>query len=125
MKKKSLWLAVALLSAGVIQGCQFVEAKPGADKVRVLSKEEARECLQITTTNVKTTAEVGLIKRDDKAVADELERLAINDAVGADADTVVAISEVKDGGRKYIIARCVGVETWCQNHTDVANCRGN
>lgn len=125
MKQKKMWLAVALLTVGVIQGCQLVPAKPGADKVRVLTKEEARECLQITTTNVKTTAEVGLIKRDDKAVADELERIAINDAVSAGGDTVVPITEVKEGGRKFIIARCVGVESWCNEHPEVPNCRNN
>lgn len=98
----SLVLALALAS------CSWVELKPEAHKVRVLSQEEVEPCKRLGKTTVSVKSSVAGVPRKQSVMARELEKLARNSALNLNGDTVVPVTEIVDGEQSFDIYRCVG-----------------
>jgi len=82
-------------------GCNFVELKPEADTVKILTADQVANCNPSGTITTKVLDEVLFIPRDDGAMATELEMLARNEAIKSDANAIVPISEIEDGQRTF------------------------
>ncbi len=95
-----LGLVVLLLSA-----CSWVELTPEGEKVTVAKAEHITNCkfTGTTTVSVRSTA-VG--DRDMAKIKTELETLARNEASKLKGDTVVPVTEIKDGEQTFKVYQC-------------------
>ena len=95
-----LGLVVLLLSA-----CTWVELTPEGEKVTVAKAAHVTNCkfAGTTTVSVKSTA-VG--DRDMAKIKTELETLARNEAVKLKGDTVVPVTEIKEGEQTFKVYQC-------------------
>ena len=95
-----LGLVVLLLSA-----CTWVELTPEGENVTVAKAEHVTNCkfTGTTTVSVRSTA-VG--DRDMAKIKTELETLARNEAVKLKGDTVVPVTEIKEGEQTFKVYQC-------------------
>lgn len=87
-------------------GCSFVELKPEADSVSVLTADQAAQCKPVGTATTQVLDEVMLISRNEETMAEELEILARNEAIKSGANAIVPISEVEEGQRTFKVYIC-------------------
>ena len=92
-----------------MSACAWVTLTPAGEKVRVLDSTEVTTCKELGHTTVALLAKVAGINRNEEEVKKELAMLTRNSAADMGGDTVVAISEVKEGKRTYTVYKCVGV----------------
>jgi len=92
-----------------ISACAWVKLTPGGEKVRVLGAAEVTTCKDLGITTVSLLAKVAGINRNEDEVSKELSFLARNAAADLGGDTIVPISQVKDGKRSYAVYQCIGV----------------
>ena len=105
---KFAYALITIVFAVVLASCSWVELKPEAEKVRVLSEEEVKPCKRLGKTTVSVKPSVAGVPRKESVMARELEKLARNGAVNLNGDTIVATSEIVDGEQTFDIYRCVG-----------------
>lgn len=92
-----------------MSACSWVELTTGGEKVRVLAAEEVTTCQELGKTVVSSMAKVAGINRSEEKIEKELAMLARNAAADMGGDTVVPVSEVKEGKRSYTVYKCIGV----------------
>lgn len=101
--------ATAFLGIVLVSGCTWVKPTPGGDQVRVASSPaEVASCKQIGKTTVSLLDRVSLYKRDQKKVENELFILGRNSAAEMGGDTILPVSEVFQGERRFAVYRCRG-----------------
>jgi hypothetical protein len=100
---RALVLAVAAVT---VDACSWVQLKPEAVRVVVAREDHLAGCRRVGQTTVRTTASVAGVPRGSGTVSEELERLARNAAVEADADTVVPVDRPWWGEQKFTMYRC-------------------
>lgn len=98
---------VAAACAAVLGGCSFVDVQPNARDVLVLANERVQDCERLGETRVSVAAQIGFIKRREKDVRRDLERLARNSAADMGGDTVTPESGIKEGKQTYGIYDCI------------------
>jgi hypothetical protein len=98
---------IALMAAAILaSGCTTVKLKPTAADIVVARTEHVQNCKRVGQTTVRTTDMVAGVPRGAEVVGVELERLARNAAVEADADTIVAVDKPWWGEQKFDMYRC-------------------
>lgn len=101
------FLATAVLGIFLISGCTWVKPTPGSDQVRVASSPaEVANCKQLGKTTVSLLDKVGYFKRDQKKVEDELFTLGRNSAAEMGGDTILPVSDIFQGERRFAVYRC-------------------
>lgn len=100
---KKILIVIALLA---LQGCSWVQLDPAGEQVKVVEQQHVEGCKLLGKTTVSVKATVAGIARDEDDMQKELEVLARNHAADINGDTIVAISEIKDGRRVYNVYRC-------------------
>ena len=101
------FLATAVLGIFLVSGCTWVKPTPGGEQVRVASSPaEVAGCEQIGKTTVSLLDRVGALKRGQKKVEDELFVLGRNSAAEMGGDTILQVSEVFQGERRFAVYRC-------------------
>ena len=101
------FLATAVLGIILVSGCTWVKPTPGGDQVRVASNPaEVAGCEQIGKTTVSLLDRVGALKRGQQKVEDELFVLGRNSAAEMGGDTILPVSEVFQGERRFAVYRC-------------------
>ncbi|HET7923033.1 MAG TPA: DUF4156 domain-containing protein [Gammaproteobacteria bacterium] len=106
MRAKSLLALVLTLAVG---DCTWVSVSPEAQQhgVIALSLDRVANCRQLSQIQVSVANTVGVFKRMPSDVEHDLTNLAINEAAKSDADTVAALSPVKDGAQTFGIYQCL------------------
>jgi hypothetical protein len=95
-----LGLVVLFLSA-----CTWVELTPEGEKVTVAKAEHVTNCKFAGTTTVSVKSKtVG--ERDLGKIKTELETLARNEASKLKGDTVVPVTEIKEGEQTFKVYQC-------------------
>ena len=102
MKKGLILLAMSL----VLSGCSWVQPLPGADDVALMQIEDVAKCQKLGSTRAQTLNKVTMFERDQEAMRNELIALAKNEAVRMRGDTIVQLSELKDGTMEFGIYDC-------------------
>lgn len=98
---------LVLIAAAVLaSGCTTVKLKPTAAEIVVAREEHVQSCKRLGQTTVRTAEMVAGVPRGAEVVNAELERLARNAAVEADADTVVGVDKPWWGEQKFNMYRC-------------------
>ncbi|MHB8789706.1 MAG: DUF4156 domain-containing protein [Desulfobulbaceae bacterium] len=101
------FLATAVLGIFLISGCTWVKPTPGGDQVRVASSPtEVAGCKELGKTTVSLLDKVGYFDRDQKKVADELFILGRNSAAEMGGDTILPVSDIFQGERRFAVYRC-------------------
>jgi len=96
-----LGLMVLLLSA-----CSWVKLTPEGEKVTVAKAAHVVNCKFAGTTTVSVKSDMASVDRDIKTVKTELETLARNEASKLKGDTIVPVSEIKDGEQTFKVYKC-------------------
>ncbi len=96
-----------LLVSIALSACSFVKLTPQGEKARVLSAAEVTHCRLMGKTTSTTTDKVVGIRRHQKAIDEELQALARNEAYKMGGDTIVAEGAEKNGSQTFSVYRCV------------------
>ena len=104
MIKRSI---TAFMFCLTLTACQFVPLTEGGEKARVLSAQEVQQCKKVGNTTASVKADILGIKRQETVVAQELTRLARNNAAVMGGDTVVPASQIVRGTQLFNIYKCV------------------
>ena len=99
-------LAVAGLSVA-LAGCVWVDVKPQAEKVRILTAAEVGRCKPLGKITSNTADTVWIFTRGKSTVQEELSRLARNHAGGMEGDTVVPTGPAIEGEQTFNVYRCI------------------
>ncbi|MHB8810972.1 MAG: DUF4156 domain-containing protein [Desulfobulbaceae bacterium] len=101
------FLATAVLGIFLVSGCTWVKPTPGGEHVRVASSPaEVAGCEQLGKTTVSLLDRVGAIKRGQEKVEDELFILGRNSAAEMGGDTILPVSDIFQGERRFAVYRC-------------------
>ncbi len=104
--ENSLKALLLLITLSVIS-CTWVKLTPEGEKVRVLSIDEVSSCKKLGKTTTSLKDKIAGMKRSEKKVQKEMQALARNSAVDMGGDTVVPVSEIKDGKQTFEVYKCV------------------
>jgi len=96
-----LGLVVLLLSA-----CSWVKMTPEGEEVTVAKAAHVANCKFAGTTTVSVKSDVVSFKRDAETMKTELETLARNEASKLKGDTIVPVTEIKDGEQTFKVYKC-------------------
>lgn len=107
LTRRIIMIGAGVFLAGSQAACTWVELKPQAEKVRVLSPYEVGRCRLLGNVTSNTAASIGFIVRSKSAVQEELHRLARNHAAGMGGDTVVAKGPMLEGEQSFNVYRCI------------------
>jgi hypothetical protein len=103
------YLATAVLGIFLFSGCTWVKPTPGGDQVRVASSPaEVANCREIGKTTVSLLDKVSFYKRNQKKIEDELFILGQNSAAEMGGDTILPVSDIFQGERRFAVYRCRG-----------------
>lgn len=97
---------IVILLPLALAGCAWVQLTEEAESVRVASADRVADCRRIGETTVSVRDRIAAVQRSPGKVADELERLARNEAAELGGDRVVALGPVRDGRRSYAVFDC-------------------
>lgn len=96
--------AAATLALGA---CTWVKMEPEGSRVRVLAADAATQnCTARGEIGVSVKDKVGLYRRNDLKVRDELETMARNEAVSLSADAIQPLDEPSYGEQRFAAFRC-------------------
>ncbi len=99
-------LPVAILTMG-LSACQWVKPTEGGDQVSLVKRAHIVNCEKLGSTTSKVKEKVGIVKRKERKVVDELVTLAKNEAAGLGGDTIVANGPLQAGTQAFDIYRCM------------------
>ena len=101
------WKLMILLMTGLLVSCTWVKLTPEGEKVRVLSIDEVASCKKLGKTTTSLKDKIAGMSRNEAKVQKEMQALARNSAADMGGDTVVPVSEVKDGRQTFEVYKCV------------------
>lgn len=93
----SLVVGVSVLAAS----CTWVEPDAAGKQVQVAYGKNLGACTSKGDISVSVKHKVGLYRRNDLKVRDELESLARNEAARIGADTIQALDEPLNGEQRF------------------------
>ncbi len=100
---RMLLLLPAIAVAG---GCSFTKLTEGGANVRPATAAEVASCTGLGKVTASVAHEVGFIQRSEGAVRDNVYDTAKNSAAGMGGDTIVPVSELRDGKQAFDVYRC-------------------
>lgn len=109
LQRKRDWVFSALLGLGIagLSACTWVELKPEAEAVQVVSDAYIDGCVLKGTIQSQTTANVGFVTRSAEALQLELSNLARNQAVVMGANRLVPDSLISpEGSQRFRAYLC-------------------
>jgi len=103
MRNRMLLLLPAVAIAG---GCTFTKLTEGGANVRPATAAEVGSCTGLGRTTASVVHEVATIPRHPDAVQENVNVTARNSAASMGGDTIVPVSELKDGKQTFEVYRC-------------------
>lgn len=100
---KLMWL---LVFTSLCSACTWVKVNDDGKNVAVSKMANVQGCEKVRTVNVKVTDNLGPLDRSADKVATELATMARNEAVSFNGDTVVPVTEIKDGAQSFAVYKC-------------------
>ena len=89
-----------------LHACTWVKITPGGEKVVVSDGVGVANCVHKGEVEAALKSRVAGVERNATKVQLELETLARNEASKMGGDTIVAISNVRDGKKDYAVYLC-------------------
>ena len=104
------WKMIGFAAAvGLLGGCassDFIETRPGSDRVALAEADQIGACAPKGQITVSVLAQVGFVNRSVEDIDANLLQLAKNGAVDAGGDTVVKGPRPELGKRTFSIYKC-------------------
>ena len=100
-------IAIATALAILLPACSWVTLTPEGKKTRVLGAAEVAQCQKVGSTTSSTKNVVAGFERSEERVSEELEFLARNAAIDLNGDTVVPVTQPRNGRQTFDVYRCV------------------
>ena len=100
------YLLLALISILFISGCTWVHLTSEGELVQKVTASDVEECKRIGEATVSVKAKVAGINRSSEKIAGELLILGQNAASEMDGDTIVPVSDIKEGEQTFNVYRC-------------------
>lgn len=104
--KKQLFLSLLSLMPFALANCTWVKPIENASEVALVNPVHIVQCETLGTTRVSVKDRLGVLKRNNEKVAEELNTLAKNSAVEMGGNTIVELSDVTDGAQEFGIYQC-------------------
>jgi hypothetical protein len=99
-------MAVVCTLALATSACTFVKPASQSEAVRIVGHGEVAKCTDIGRTEVSVPYSFLFIPRSQKSVNKDIQALARNSAIDMHGDTIVPISQPKDGTQSFEVYRC-------------------
>jgi len=93
-----------ILSLLTLSACSFVELTPGAE--RIIFSNHSESCKKIQDFHAVVKTSTLFIDRNPKAISDELQVLAQNEAFRKYGNAIWPTSEIKKGHQSFDISFC-------------------
>ena len=95
-------VASLLIGSGLaLSGCTWVEPDAGGKQIQVAYGKNLSACTSKGDITVSVKHRVGIYRRNDLKVRDELESLARNEAATLGADTIQSQDEPLNGEQRF------------------------
>jgi len=114
MKNNFLYTLSSLFVLLTLISCSFVEPLPGKHHITLAnhtpvfpaSEQNSNTCKTLKEMSFETKTTTFFISRSQKAIAEELQILARNEAILSNANAIWPNTEVKNGKQEFLILRC-------------------
>ena len=93
-------------AAVLTSGCAWVRLDTEAEAVRVRAAGDVAGCERLGKTHTRTLDRIGFIPRRERAVHEELERLARNEAVNMGGNAIAPLETELAGEQVFGIYAC-------------------
>lgn len=90
----------------LVSGCTVIELDEAGKAVQVRDEAGVRDCERLHRMEVSVSDRVGPVIRKESRVERELLDHARNKAAEVGGDTIVPVSEPKDGEQRFGVYRC-------------------
>jgi hypothetical protein len=100
-------VVTSMLLPVLVGACVFVQPTAEGKKVRILTAKEVDRCQNLGTVTSRVQDHIGVIPRSLESVQDDVVVNAQNAAATRGADTIVPMSEMKDGEQTFGLYRCL------------------
>ena len=103
MKAQLFTLSMLIIS---LPACTWVEATREGSEVTLVKSFNVKNCKKLSTVVATVKHKVGIIKRDNDTVKEELITVARNRAAELGGDSIVAQQPAIDGAMSFDVFRC-------------------
>jgi hypothetical protein len=103
---RTVVLATAIALLGM--GCKVVPVDQGSETVRVIDQTEAASCERVGSGKFTVLDKILFVSRSDEQMANDLVKLARNDALEMGGNAVLPEGDIEDGTRRFGLYRCPG-----------------
>lgn len=105
---KRIFTVVGVAATALIMvACSPVTLKPDAAEIELLDADRVTKCDRLGKTRVSVATKLLFIPRGDKAIREDLTRLARNSAIEMDGDTLTRESEIQEGEQTFGVYKCI------------------
>jgi len=105
MRKTLILLLITNLF--VMTSCTWVHLTPQGENIRTVNESETAGCKKLGETTVSVLAKIAGIKRNREKIRTELRTLGRNSAAEMGGDTIVPVSEIKNGEQTFAVYECI------------------
>lgn len=99
-------ILIAVCSCLILFSCTWVKVTSQGEGVRLVQSARAVEpCKKLGRVETKVVSQI-IFDRDAEKVAGELADLARNEAALMNGDTIVPVSEINEGRRRFDVYQC-------------------
>lgn len=99
-------ILIAICSCLMLSSCTWVKVTSKGEGVRLVQSARAVEpCKKLGKIETKVVSKI-VFDRDPEKVAGELADLARNEAALINGDTIVPVSEINEGRRRFDVYQC-------------------
>ena len=102
---KNLIMPLSVAFSLIIGGCTWVKVSDAGKDVVILPADRVANCARVGNVTTSVKDRVAGIERNEEKVQRELDRLAQNQAVTLNANSLVRVS-IRDGQGNYLAYRC-------------------
>jgi len=114
MKNDFLYTLTLLFVSLTLISCSFVEPLPGEHHITLVNHkpelsvigQNSNACTTLKEISFETKITTFFITRSKKAIAEELQILAQNEAIRSYANAIWPNTEVENGKQSFLILRC-------------------
>lgn len=100
-------VVIAAAATLAVSACSPVKLKPGGEQVELLDKARVQHCERLGRTRASVATKILFVKRGDKAIREDLRRLARNSASEMGGDTITEESKIEDGEQVFGVFDCI------------------
>ena len=103
--KNTLFGLVVVVAVTALAGCSVVKVSEAGKRVRMVSQNDVYDCKRLGSVTTSVLDNVLFIPRNEQKIQSDLNKLARDQAVLMEANTLVHVS-TNEGQGNYIAYRC-------------------